>query len=194
MKKLLALLCALTLLLSLGITAFAVDGYFGSTATGTQTITVSSPALTWNMEIPADITIQFGAEESFLGEFKISNVSLASPPNLIYGWVNYDGKLTGSTYSMNYAIECEVYTGDGQTSYSYGNDGPNRYPLSTGQNSGSESLEYGWAPAYFREGASGNSWMELYVKIEPTDWAKAVPGVTYTGKVIYSSAVRGYES
>ena len=69
MKKLLAFLCALTLMLSLGVTAFAdTSGY-------TEILTeVPASTCTWTLKIPADTSIAFGEPEKELGDVEITNV------------------------------------------------------------------------------------------------------------------------
>lgn len=67
MKKLLAFLCSLTLVLSLGVTAFAEPS-------GYTTITTEVPACTWTLEVPQSRSISFGTEEEELGTVRITNI------------------------------------------------------------------------------------------------------------------------
>ena len=91
MKKLLAFLLALTLLLSLGVTAFA-DTYeegINNTQSRTQTITVNAPALTWTLEIPASLELEFGNTDLIkMGNLKISDVSWTTLPASNFIFVN----------------------------------------------------------------------------------------------------------
>ena len=72
MKKLLAFLCALTLMLSLGVTAFA-DSISGETSGYTEILT-EVPSCTWTLKIPADTSIAFGEPEKELGDVEITNI------------------------------------------------------------------------------------------------------------------------
>ena len=175
MKKLIAFLCALTLMLSLSVAAFAEDisGSGGNTATGTQTLTVNSPDLTWIMEIPADQVIAFGATETYIGDFKIKNVSWDDLPSYIYGWVNYNGQLTGPHNALNYVMQCEIYNKDDvliQTS-----TGQTRYGVSSGENWGDETSAHPAVPVYYSLGSFANHYAKFYVLISNEVWGTALP-------------------
>ena len=185
MKKLLALLCALTLLLSLGITAFAVDGYSGSTATGTQTITVNAPALTWTLEIPASLEIKFGNTDLIeMGNLKISDVSWATLPanNFIYVTMHYRNQLSNSTDSSTIAYDLSC-----------------RHHIPNSEAPGGEMISSQtspWAdgapPAYYHS-STNCRWAIMYIQISERNWQAAVPGEKYTGTITYSSRYGTWE-
>lgn len=70
MKKLIALMLGLVLILSMSTTAFAAGEQ-----TGTTTITAEVPEPTYTMIIPADMTLEYGnTEAQKIGDFCVSNI------------------------------------------------------------------------------------------------------------------------
>ncbi len=187
MKKLLALLCALTLLLSLDITAFAVTYEEGTTSIQehTQTITVNAPALTWTLEIPANLEIEFGNTDLIeMGNLKISDVSWATLPanNFIYVTMHYRMQLSNSTDSSTiaYDLSCRHHV-------------PN--PNAPGGEMISSQTSP-WAdetpPAYYQS-STHLKWSVMYIQISEQRWQAAVPGEKYTGTITYSSQYGTWE-
>ena len=195
MKKLLAFLLALTLTLSLGVTAFAVEGHYGSIATATQTITVKTTPLTWTMEIPADLTIPFPnpiatTETPMSGRFKITDVSWDEINGQIFGYILYDGMLWEQTDqptpdTIKYTIVAKFYLEDGSL---WSNNGKsdfevlNRFDLPT-----EDPYNMPQLPLYCGKQNPGSREAELYVRIDENQWRKAAPGATYQETVTYSS-------
>lgn len=90
MKKLTAFLLALTLMLSIGVAAFADGDY--------QTITTTVAAPTWEMVIPKDVTIPCGQTEISIGhaDIRLTNGSTLRSNDLIYVAIKSEQKLYNS--------------------------------------------------------------------------------------------------
>ena len=181
MKKLLAFLLTLTLLLSVGVTAFA-DTYEEGTNSmqeHTQTITVNAPALTWTLEIPASLEIKFGNTDLIeMGNLKISDVSWATLPanNFIYVTMHYRNQLSNSTDSSTiaYDLSCRHHV-------------PN--PNAPGDemiSSQTSPWGDGTPPAYYQS-STHFRWSVMYIQISEQSGQAAVPGEKYTGTINYSS-------
>ena len=188
MKKLLALLCALTLLLSVGVTAFA-DTYEEGTNSmqeHTQTITVNAPALTWTLEIPANLEIKFGNTDLIeMGNLKLSDVSWPTLPadNFIYVTVYYDRpQLSNSTNSSTiaYQLSCRHHVPN-----------PNA-PSDEMISSQTSPWADGTPPAYYQS-STHFRWSVMYIQISERNWQAAVPGEKYTGTITYSSRYGTWE-
>ena len=181
MKKLLAFLLALTLLLSLGVTAFA-DTYNEGTdsiQSRTQTITVNAPALTWTLEIPASLEIEYGNTNLIeMGNLKISDVSWTTLPanNFIFVNVNYTRELTNTTKSsaISYDLRCQYHI---QTPSTQGEE-----MLSSFEHPG----EDGNPPATYHSRIEYR-WADMYIQISEASWQVVIPGEKYTGTITYSS-------
>ena len=200
MKKLLPVLLALTLTLSLGLTAFA-ETYTNQRGGEeyTQTITVNAPDLTWTLEIPANLTIPFPdsiatTETPMNGRFKITDVSWDQFSGEIFGYILYDGMLWEQTEdpapgTIEYTIMAKFYR-DGNLWY---NNGESDFKISNRSELPPTGNPYDFQhPAEFYGKQSpdrDNREAELYVRIAETQWKKAVPGATYQETVTYSSAV-----
>lgn len=181
MKKLLTFLLALTLLLSVGVTAFA-DTYEEGTNSmqeHTQTITVNAPALTWTLEIPASLEIKFGNTDLIeMGNLKISDVSWTTLPasNFIYVNMNYKRELTNTAKNsaIFYDLRCQYHI---QTPHTQGEE-----MLSSFEQPG----EDGNPPATYHS-STEYRWADIYIQISEDSWQVAIPGENYTGTITYSS-------
>lgn len=180
MKKLLAFLLALTLLLSVGVTAFA-DTYEEGTNSiqeHTQTITVNAPALTWTLEIPANLEIEFGNTDLIkMGNLKISDVSWPTLPgeNFIYAYARNTAFLISKTSSslINYTLSCQYHSQTEET---------NGEVVSPFQRPGADENP----PATYHS-STVYRWADMYIQISEVDWSAAVPGETYEGTITYIS-------
>ncbi len=181
MKKLLAFLLALTLLLSLGVTAFA-DTYeegIDNTQSRTQTITVNAPALTWTLEIPANLEIVFGNTDQIkMGNLKISDVSWTTLPasNFIFVDMTYKPELTNTAKNsfIDYDISCQYHI---QTPQSGGIEGTSNFQ---------RPWEDGNPPVTYHS-TTEYRWADMYIQISEASWQVAIPGEKYTGTITYSS-------
>ena len=185
MNKLLAFLLALTLLLSVGITAFAetIAGNAADVATGQQIITVNAPALTWTLEIPADLEIDFGNPNQIdMGKVQLSDISWDALPenNFIYVTMAYNRQLSSTTSSSTIAYDllCQVHdwnNSDVEMIGSYSEPGADKRPVA-----------YYHSSVYKR-------WSEMYIQISVRNWQTIVPSETYQGTITYSSQYGTWE-
>ena len=183
MKKLLAFLCALTLTLSLGVTAFAesVSGSSETGASGQQRIYTVATPLTWTMEIPAECRIPFGQETTEMGSVKIDKVSWSILPEGYYigAFLEiYTGELKSEAGdSLSYDILAEKIFADGLTV-----EAESVYKI--------HPENYGLA---FSRGYNfiNNFYSELSVHVSADQWEKAFPGRTYEETVRYTSCYVG---
>ena len=177
MNKLLAFLLAL----SVGATAFA-DTYqegIDNTQSRTQTITVNAPALTWTLEIPANLEIEFGNTDLIeMGNLKISDVSWPTLPgeNFIYVYASNTPYLIGKTSSSTiaYELSCQYHY---QTEESNG-----EVLLSSLMRLGADG-----DPTATHHSSTVYRWADMYIQIPAGNWSAAVPGETYEGTITYSS-------
>ena len=183
MKKMLAFLLALTLLLSVGVAAFADPNIYeesiGNMQEHTQTITVNAPALTWTLEIPANLEIEFENTDLIeMGNLKISDVSWATLPgdNFIFVTLNTSKRLDSTTgnSSIDYDLSC-------------------RYHDLLPQNNGREMIssltepEADENPSATYHSTTEQRWSAMFIQIAARRWQDAVPGEKYTGMITYSS-------
>ena len=181
MKKLLAFLLALTLMMSAGVAAFA-DTYnegTDSTQSHTQTITVNAPALTWTLESPASLEIEFGNTDQIeMGQVRLSDIppSWTTLPenNFIYVTMAYNGELSSTT--SNSTIAYDLYgsvhdwnNSDVEMRGSFDKPGGDGRPV-----------------AYYHSNIY-KRWSDTYIQISEKKWQTAVPGEKYTGTITYSS-------
>ena len=181
MKKLLAILLALTLLLSLGVTAFADTYEEGTTSIQehTQTITVNAPALTWTLEIPADLVIEFGNTDQIeMGYLKISDVSWPTLPasNFIFVNMSYARELTNAkkNSAIFFDLRCQYHI---QTPSTQGEE-----MLSSFEHPGDDGN-----PPVTYHSTTEYRWADMYIQISEDSWQVAIPGENYTGTITYSS-------
>ena len=179
MKKLLAFLCALTLVLSLAVTAYAKDisGSSGDTATGTQRIYTETKPLTWIMEIPSDCHIPFQTTTRIdVGDVKIKDVSwdVLENEHMILAYVSNTGKLTSSSGdSISYRLIGVRHWGNGAIS---------EPELIGGTTYPDEVAKY-----QSKTDVGLNYYNTLQVEVDSNEWFKAVGGRTYEEKVTYTS-------
>lgn len=126
MKKLIAFLLALTLVLSLGGMAFAEDDGENSenqsaTITQSQTISTKVPAdsLSWTLIIPASFEVPYlTASTSMPGKCEITDVEGTIPEKQFIGAkLSYKGKMTkeGSEDYIPYELSAKWEGGEGGT-------------------------------------------------------------------------------
>ena len=188
MRKLLAFLCALTMVLSLGVVAFAethVNQTGGEAYTQTITVNANAP-IQWLMYVPpGDFEIEPFAEKTFIGDFSIDNRTSSDVHNYaIYGYIagispdgSYDlspltanGEHDLQKAALKYYVMYEsisTMTGAKKVPYTHA--------------SGSPLIEiHGY-------GDSRNTLAKIYVEVPKSEWDKALPGTTYEHSVTFWS-------
>ena len=164
MKKIISLFLVLTLSFCLSVTAFADTG-------GEQVLTLTvteSGSPTWTLQIPASCTLS-GPGRQTIGTVAIVNVNTnGATRGIIHAMASYHFFMY-KAYEIPYTMEYERSDfSDGLREY---------YP-------GGELVSY---EIRHPEESAATSTATLYINIDQSDYAAAVPG-TYTETITYSSA------
>ena len=180
MKKIIPLLLALTLVLSLGGMAFADEGQSrdytpedkGTLDQKVQT-TVPEGKVVWNLKIPANVTITAGGYDGKqdAGQVEIEIVSgKLEGAEQIEAYLNYDGVLAMNgdiTVKLPYGLSWKTPDSDGQA------DGQATLDLN-------KDINVGIMTATREQYEGTDAW------VKAVDWDAAASG-TYVGTVTYSS-------
>ena len=187
MKKLLAFLLALTMALSLGVTAFAEEVHGG---TQTITTTVSASAPTWTITIPADVIIPVNQTTTNIGHatIELTNGSTLGPRDLIYVAIQCEQKLYNSDKSkyIPFVLTIPQYPPDDRN--------PNGINKTLSDYDISEAEEaVGWlglrAEYPSEERFSPDPFTgDIYLNISESAWNSASYG-TYKAEITYISAL-----
>ena len=189
MKKLLAFLLAMTLALSIGLTAFAEEVHEG---TQTITTTVSASAPTWTITIPATVTIPYRQEETNIGNatIELTNGSTLRPRDLIYVAIRVEQKLYNSDKSkyIPFVLTIPQYPPDDRN--------PNGINKTLSDYDISEAEEaVGWLGlrAEYPDGSEERFSPypftgDIYLNISESAWNSASNG-TYKAEITYISAL-----
>ena len=101
MKKLIALMLGLVLILSMFTTAFAAGEQ-----TGTTTITAEVPEPTYTMVIPADMTLEYGnTEAQEIGVFCVSDIVGITDRDIVCHISVTDLTSAAGTISVKYTVD-----------------------------------------------------------------------------------------
>ena len=185
MKKQLALLCALTLLLSLGVTAFASDLEFkshdytqGDQEPMTQLIWTEKKGASWTLNIPAEFQLPY--QNSVLPLVTISNVQNLGESQMILALVGGNGEYlvrkgsgTGSA-SMAYKIQIYEWTEERHLVEEFDPTDTSRMGV-VAKYERDELIPYG-----------------IVIAINEDQWNNA-PSGTYESTLIYTSIVENIE-
>ena len=178
MKKLIPLLLALALLLSLSLTAFADEGNShtytpGDNNTMNQTITTKIPdnKILWHLEIPAEVVIPQGGVE---GVQDVRNVKIVidegelTDGQKIEASMTYDGTMTMTTDS---SVQLAYVLSD-RTVFNGGNT--------------DDTLETGKAYIVGTKTTGDETYNAPYAWVLSAEWDMA-PSGSYEGKIEYTS-------
>lgn len=186
MKKIFAILLAVTLLASMATMASAAEN--------TTTLTTTVPAASYTLNIPADQEIEFGSSGVIIGNVTITESANFAEGKNVEVTMTYDGYFASSEvnttipYSIN--ATATIVTNGG----SYGSGGTDF--LAQDKLSGSvltfKGLSSGKCSEFFEIGKSGWGTKEdticLRMYISSTDWGKALAG-EYSTTITFTSAV-----
>lgn len=171
MKKLFAILLAVTMLASMATVVSAAN---------TTTLTTTVPAATYTLNIPADQEIPFGATESKIGELSVTNASGFAVGKNLAVTLNYDAfkcETTSTTIPFN-VILCYTNTNFG-TSIASGSS-----VMFLGQSNGATKK-------YVRKDVVGGLPEDLdlfFITMDSQDWGKALAG-DYTATITFTAEV-----
>lgn len=179
MKKLSALLLALVLLVSAVPTAFAAN-----TTPNTTTLTTTVPSASYVLNIPADQTVTFGEEKTYIG-----NVTVTDSKNFARG-KNVDVTVEYAPFAAEAA---EISTTIPYTLYqsTVADSGTSKGDISA-LASGKIMTFKGNVDGTVNEKTtfgSGVTMESLVVSIQSSDWGKALAGdykstITFTSEVV----------
>lgn len=182
MKKLSALILALALLVSVIPAAYAANA-----TPNTTTLTTTVPSATYVLNIPADQTVTFGVEKTYIG-----NVTVTDSKNFAEG-KNVDVTVEYAPFTAE-AVEISTtipYTLCQSTAT--GNDDVNSIrSLASGEKMtfiGKADGTVAEKTRFSTANSGGISMESLMVRIRSTDWGKALAGnykstITFTSEIV----------
>lgn len=169
MKKLLAILLAVVMVISMATVASAAN---------TTTLTTSVPAATYTLNIPADQVIPFGATETDLGMPTVSaSAGFAKGKNLQVTVTYEDFKNESVSTTIHCSLRAvpnagaslSLLSGSALTFY--------------GKDDGSVDEIAGW-----KENSNFRTLQRLSLEVSSSNWGKALAG-EYTTTIIFSAEV-----
>ena len=181
MKKLSALFLTLVLLVSAVPAAFAENA-----AANTTTLTTTVPSATYVLNIPADQTVTFGEEYTYIG-----NVTVTDSKNFAVGknvavLVEY-APFAAETEEINTTIPYTLY----QTSAVSSGEAAkaDTFAFTTGRKLTFKGRADGTVNELAGVASSNYSMKNMFVKIKSEDWGKALAGdykstITFTSEIV----------
>ncbi|MBR5253072.1 MAG: hypothetical protein IKV39_04255 [Clostridia bacterium] len=164
MKKLIAIILASILLLSISVSVLA---------DGTTTLTTTVPAATYTLNIPADQEITFGATSTKIGQVTVSNAKGFAESKNLQVTVSYDAFSCDSvSTTIPYVIKMASIKGADHCVTHQSGESITFFGNSSG------SVDY-----YLYD--------NMYIEITSADWGKALAGeysstITFTSEVVSS--------
>lgn len=187
MKKLFAILLAVTMLTSVATVASAAEN--------TTTLTTTVPAASYTLNIPADQEIAFRTTTASIGNITITDSENFAVGKNIEVTITYDGLFTSEEVSTTIPYSIRATATGSSSGGSYGSGGTTS--ISLDKPSGSiftfEGLANGTCSEYFNIKQSGYGTIKdtigLKMDIQAADWGKALAGeytttITFTAEVV----------
>ena len=181
MKKIFAILLAVTMLASMAIVASAAEI--------TTTLTTTVPAATYTLNIPADQEIEFGATSTMIGTVTLTNGEGFAVGKNVAVTITYDAfKSSEVSTTIPFALRAETTT---TTSLNYSSISiPSEDTLIfKGLSSGSVAEK---AEISYETAVSGGKGMmpvdKLFLTVKSADWGKALGG-KYTATITFTAEV-----
>ena len=170
MKKLVSLLLAAMLLLAVSVPAYA---------DGSTTLTTEVPPATYTLSIPADQTVPFNATSTNIGNVTVPESSGFSVGKNLKVTITYSGAFTCDSASTTIPFTLNQHEFNGISSSNTAEIQSGGYLTFKGTSDGSVNTK-----------ATGKSYSidYLFVKINSSDWGKALGG-TYTATITFTSEV-----
>lgn len=165
MKKILSIILALTLLLSMSVTAFAKEE-------GTQTVSVGvpTPCYDYTVHIPASCTIEYNnTEPQSIGSVTVTSDHWKNITTDYFGvrvWLKHNNYLSNADEDSKIACGIGYY------------DALNNFMPQDGTG-------LGWELGYIEDGADVDGRGNLFIEV--FDWSNAQPGESYSVTITYTS-------
>lgn len=148
----------------------------------TTTLTTTVPGATYTLNIPADMTVEYGKTNTNIGTVTVSNSSGFATGKDLEVTITYDGLFKSKTVATTIPYELRQETTDG--SYHP------VHPLSSGSKMtflGMSDTKCSEKTFYYTE-STNYSMSNIALLINSTNWGKALGG-TYTTTLTFSSEV-----
>ncbi len=180
MKKIFAVILAVTMLASMATVASAAE---------TTTLTTSVPAATYTLNIPADQEIPFGATSTNIGNVTVTNSSGFAEGKNLAVTVNYDAfSADGITTQIPYTLSLHVDAAGGYLAAV--ENVPNGSAITfLGKSDGTVNEAVRMVAKY--NTGSGNTYKNaeyICVNANSDDWGKALAG-EYTATITFTAEV-----
>ena len=178
MKKIFAILLAVTMLASMATVVSAAE---------TTTLTTTVPTATYTLNIPANQEIAFGATSTKIGTVTVTESNGFAAGKDLVVTVSYDAfKCESTTTTIPFYLY--TYTEDGGSTPSLANGGTLKFE---GTSNGTAE-EKAYHKITYAASASGGSFTEpinnLILKINSGDWGRALAG-EYTATITFTAEV-----
>lgn len=177
MKKIFAILLAVTMLASMATVASAAEN------SKTTTLTTEVPAATYTLNIPADQAVAFGEESTDIGEIKVTNANGFAKGKNLNVTVSYTNFVS---QSVDTEIPLVLYVSRATTSgqiLTIEKVASGSYITFAGRDDGTVS-EYAEVDDNNHTYDRNHTW----VKVNSADWGKALAG-TYTATITFTAEV-----
>ena len=180
MKKLSALLLALVLLVSAVPTAFAAN-----TTPNTTTLTTTVPSATYVLNIPADQTVTFGEENTYIGNVTVTdskNFAEGKNVAVLVEYAPFAAEAEGISTTIPYTLYQSTFA-DSDTSKGYASS------LASGKIMTFKGKADGTVDEKTTVLGSVSAMEGLVVSIQSKDWGKALAGdykstITFTSEIV----------
>lgn len=181
MKKLSALILALALLVSVIPAAYAANA-----TPNTTTLTTTVPSATYVLNIPADQTVTFGVEKTYIGNVTVTDSKNFTEGKNVAVLVEY-APFAAETEGISTTIPYTLY----QTSAASSSEAATAdvFAFTTGRKLTFKGRANGTVDELAGVGASNYSMKNMFVSIQSKDWGKALAGdykstITFTSEIV----------
>jgi hypothetical protein len=179
MKKLFAILLAVTMLASMATVVSAAE---------TTTLTTTVPAATYTLNIPADQEIAFGATKTNIGSVSVTNASNFAVGKNVEVTLTYDA-FTSENVSTTIPFSVRIQDADDDfiSSDDYINLASGDAMTFLGKSDGSV-YEFQWENYSAPNGQFTRQYDATMILINSADWGKAMAG-EYTATITFTAEV-----
>lgn len=180
MKKLFAILLAVTMLASMATVASAAEN--------TTTLTTTVPAATYTLNIPADQEIIFGATETNIGSVSVTNTSGFAEGKNLNITLSYDAFSSEQVSTkIPFSISMKGYEVDSNSTTTKAVSSDNSISF-LGTKDGTTNEFYQVTERSTVYGLQTFEMKDTLVKVSSEDWGKALAG-EYTATITFTAEV-----